>query len=368
MFFVRADGNAQIGAGHLMRCLTVVDALAQITGTKENILFLCADEASADLAKSKGYAAKSMGTDYRDMESELPFWKEFFEDNEKNVEQNVEKNAERNAKQNDNQEKHTILVDSYHVTEPYLREIRQYGTLFLMDDMQQQCYPVDAVVNYNVFAKEDTYRQLYGDCHVRYCIGSRYVPIRTQFTNVDYCVKEAVTDILITTGGGDSDNIAGKIFQKIYDDRYDYHLITGRFNPHLKELEQLASACRNLHIYHDVENMAELMCRCDIAVTAGGTTIYELAAIGVPFVCFSYAENQELLTNYIGQHDIAGFAGAYHKNPQQTLEKMKKIVNEMAESKEKRGVCHDREKQLIDGRGAERLAREMLAGTDNSYL
>lgn len=54
------------------------------------------------------------------------------------------------------------------------------------------------------------------------------------------------------------------------------------------------------------------MAQCQLAVTAGGTTIYELAVLGVPFVCFSYAENQEALTEWLGTQQIAGYAGAWH--------------------------------------------------------
>ena len=339
MYIIRADGNAQIGAGHLMRCLTIAEALKQMTGTKENILFLCADEASAELAASRGFPAESMGSNYRDMESELPFWKERFADTGK----------------------HTILVDSYEVTSRYLGEIRQYGTLLLLDDMQKCAYPADTVINYNVFADELVYKQLYQGCETKLCVGGSFVPVRSQFLGREYRVKDRATDILITTGGGDVDNIAGKLLQKIYQEDYRYHLVTGRFNPHLEELKKLAGRWSNFKLYHDVEDMAGLMCRCDLAVTAGGTTIYELAAVGVPFVCFSYAENQELLTRYIGTHSVAGFAGEYHREPVEVLEHVSTLVKELMTDREQREDYYHRERGLIDGRGAQRLAGELLA-------
>ena len=337
MYIIRADGNAQIGAGHLMRCLTIAEALAQLTGTKENITFLCADVSSARLAESRGFTAVNLNSDYKNMESELSFWKRTF----------------------DNTGKHVILVDSYYVTDYYLKTLKNYGYLFLLDDLQQRAYPVNAVINYNVFACEDIYRGFYPSYDTKLCIGSRFVPIRSQFLGKKYRVMEKVSDIMITTGGGDIDNIAGKLLQKIYQENYQYHLVTGRFNPHLENLKQLASRRKNLHIYHDVEDMAGLMCRCDLAVTAGGTTIYELAAIGVPFVCFSYAENQEQLTCYIGKQNAAGFAGEYHRNPLQVLETIGTLVNGLITDRDQREAYHERERQMIDGQGAKRLAEIM---------
>lgn len=342
MYIVRADGNAQIGAGHLMRCMTIAEALVQLIGTADEVLFVCADEASASFARDKGFRAESLGTDYRNMEEELPLWEKLL--------CHLRNDARAVAE-------HVILVDSYYVTERYLRELHQYGKLFLLDDMARQSYPVDGIINYNVFAREEKYRQLYGCADVEYCIGEKFVPIRSQFTDVEYEISDSMKEILITTGGGDICNIAGAILKTIFDENWNYHVISGKFNPHREELENFAAVHKNVHIYHDVKDMAGMMRQCDMAVTAGGTTIYELAAIGVPFICFSYAENQEALTNFIGKYKIACYAGAYHKNAQSVLENMASMARELCVNKEQRDRCHIAEKQLIDGKGAERLAR-----------
>lgn len=98
---------------------------------------------------------------------------------------------------------------------------------------------------------------------------------------------------------------------------------------------------------------------CDLAITAGGSTIYELAALGVPFVCFSYAENQEALTEYIGSQKIAGFAGAFHKSPEQTLEQLYILFRTLVTDGNLRRQYYDAERKLIDGQGAARLAQAL---------
>ena len=52
MYYFRADGSAKTGAGHLMRCLTVALELQKLTEHPEQVCFLCADEASAELLRS----------------------------------------------------------------------------------------------------------------------------------------------------------------------------------------------------------------------------------------------------------------------------------------------------------------------------
>lgn len=338
---IRADGNAKIGAGHLMRCLTIAEAMRKMQADGK-ILFLCADEQSAQLVKEHGFEVRVLYTDYQHMEAELPVLGELFQENEG---------------------KRVILVDSYYVTDSYLEGLQRFGRTILLDDMQQHCFPVDTVINYNAFADAASYERLYRGTATKQLVGSRYVPIREQFLNKPYQVADTVRNVLITTGGGDKDNIAGRILQEIFKvpelEKLNYHLIIGKYNPHLQELKQLQASEKRVHVHYDVKDMAALMLSCDLAITAGGTTVYELAAMGVPFICFSYAENQEALTEYIGSKRIAGFAGAFHREPSATLEGIRQLLVQYCTRTELRNKCYENERTLIDGLGAVRLAENI---------
>lgn len=342
MFLIRADGNARIGAGHLMRCLTIADALKEYAGGEE-ILFVCADGQPAELAGSRGYKAFVLGSDPQDMEGELSAWPHIPEINK---------------------ETNVIIVDSYCVTKRYLRELRQYGTVTLLDDMGEECFPVDRVINYNAFADRELYGRLYGGTGTELILGSAYAPVRPQFRGKPYQVREKVEDILITTGGGDVDNIAGRILKRLDGkaEKINYHLIIGNFNPHFEEMKNLEEQSANIHLHHNVQDMAGLMSLCDLAVTAGGSTVYELAAVGVPFICFSYAGNQEKITEYFHREEIAFSAGAYHREPEAVLERIAAQTAELMRNREKRNACYTKERELIDGMGAERLARLLNEG------
>lgn len=345
MFIIRADGNAKIGAGHLMRCLTIGEALFS---RQEDVLFLCADEDSALLVERHGFRVEVLHADYRQMETELAAWDSWVQGSG-----------------------NTILVDSYHVTDAYLTSLRKYGTVYLMDDMQRKAYPVDGVINYNLFADPDVYEAIYGierydsqsnhDEGVRFYLGGDYVPLRAQFRNVEYQVREAVSDVLITTGGADADNIAGEILETIDWPGITYHVLVGRFSPHFESWRARAAESSRIRIYFDLRDMAGLMRCCDLAVSAGGSTLYELAAVGVPFICFSYAENQEALAEYTGKEHVAGYAGAWHLDRLGTLRRMAALFSELRGDRALREQYSERERKLIDGQGADRLA-EVLCG------
>ena len=132
--------------------------------------------------------------------------------------------------------------------------------------------------------------------------------------------------------------------------------MVGRFNPNREKLEQYASEQNNVVLHCDVKDMAGLMTACQLAVTAGGTTIYELSVLGVPFVCFSYAENQEGLTEWLGKQEIAGYAGKWHYTPEETRKAIGSWCRNVCENRELRQRTYEAERILIDGQGAARIA------------
>lgn len=329
---IRADGNAQIGAGHLMRCLTIADALT----CRDGVCFWCADEASAELARQRGYEARVLGTDYRDMPSELPQWRRLRTDGDL-----------------------TILVDSYYICPEYLQALREIGRVYLIDDLMRQAWPADGLINYNAFARRALYERLYGEADgmmPELCIGPSYVPLRPQFAGGNYRVRDSVRELLLTTGGGDHENIAGQILEKIGDCGCVIHVISGPYNPHGDWLAAYSAAHPGVKIHRRVEDMAGLMSQCDLAITAGGTTVYELCAVGVPLICFSCAENQEALAHYVGERGIGLGAGAYHRDAARTLDRIRRLTEQALTDRPLRIDISRRARQLVDGKGARRLA------------
>ena len=334
---IRADGNAKIGAGHLMRCLTVAEFIEK----KEDVLFVCAEEDSAKLALERGFSAFVLGTDYRDMLAELSIWQQMKAQNMGGLSTGEV----------------TILVDSYHVNAEYLKALREYGKVVLLDDMAEDIKPADVILNYNAFAKREMYDTFPKEADTLIYTGSSFIPVRPDFVHRDYSVADVVKNVLITTGGGDQDNIAGQILDTIYREGLSYKVVAGRFNPHYEALCKYAEEHPGVEILHDVKDMAGLMLASDVAITAGGTTVYELCSIGVPLLCFSYAENQEKLVSYMGENRIALSAGKYHVDREKCLLDMKDAFAGLVEDLSLRKKCSASEKMVVDGLGAGRIAR-----------
>ena len=117
MYYFRADGSAVTGAGHLMRCLTVAQELQKRIEHPEELCFLCAEQASAELLQSWNMPVKILGTDPADLEGELSALEGLIRGSG-----------------------HVFLVDSYAVTDAYLQALHRFGRVYLLDDMQQHAF------------------------------------------------------------------------------------------------------------------------------------------------------------------------------------------------------------------------------------
>ena len=118
MILFRADGNSNIGLGHVMRCLSIAD---EFKNTGESCLFITADNELHKTIKDWGHKNLVLDSEYDHMEDEL-----------ESLKQSI-----------DARDVAAVFVDSYYVTEQYLRELWQfcaskYITLVYIDDVDRK--------------------------------------------------------------------------------------------------------------------------------------------------------------------------------------------------------------------------------------
>lgn len=340
MFYIRTDGNSKIGAGHVMRCLSVAEALRDLG---ELVLFITADEEPVKLIESRGFGYLVLHTDWNDMEGELQKLLTVISENE------IE----------------SLLIDSYQITEKYMLTLMKYVKLAYLDDCGDTVYPADMLINYNMYAPEIDYVSMYREKGLtvpKLVLGYEYVPIRKEFGNIEYKVKELARDVLITTGGGDLYNATEHILIKLLEnsDRNPflrYRVVSGAYNEHIEKLRNIAKTNNNVYLYENVPDMWNLMKKCDIAISAAGSTMYELAAIGVPTVCFYFVENQK--KNAKAFEAFAKNAGSYDLSSEKTVEKIVDCVWEYNHSYYDRETAYEKTQQMELESGVFRLAEEL---------
>ena len=131
-------------------------------------------------------------------------------------------------------------------------------------------------------------------------------------------------------------------------------------NPDYEEIRRLAEGRACLRIHHDVADMRSLILGSDIAIAAAGSTMYEIAACGTPMITYTMADNQKPGAKAFQETGMARSCGDLREGPVSCL--ISEAVR-MAEDYPMRKQMGEQMQELVDGRGAERIA-ERLAGME----
>ena len=139
-----------------------------------------------------------------------------------------------------------------------------------------------------------------------------------------------------------------------------FHPVIGSLSPALPQVKKLAAEFAGRVIIHqNVSKMAELMSACDLAISAGGSTLYELCACGVPSISFAYADNQCPNTEGFAKEGIIPYAGDWRKDEVAVLKNFAEYLSHMQLAAQ-RLAQQQKMRQVVDGKGAERLAAALI--------
>lgn len=334
--YIRVDGNEIIATGHVMRCLSIAEQLRELGF---EVIFIVADARSRELIQSRNFQMQVLNSVWNDLDQETEQLCDYIKQHTVSV----------------------LLLDSYYVTKEYLQKLSQYTKIVYIDDLFRFDYTVHTLINYSAFAESERYRELYRreNRMPEMLLGSAYIPLRKEFVYQPYRMHESVRKVLITTGGTDQLNVAGNILDKVIEHgalmQLEYHVIIGCFNQNKEHLYALGQQNPNIQLHENVTNMADWMRDCDIAISAGGTTLYELCACGIPTICLEVADNQEGAVNW-EQNDYMQYAGNAYKDMESCLKNCIEALymyNGHPEIRERRSK---RMQELVDGNGAGRIA------------
>lgn len=339
MIAIRVDGNPQIATGHVMRGLSIANGLKK---AGHHPLFIVADDISENLLSQSGFQTVNLHSEWNNLESEISKISGIIQQN------NITK----------------LIIDTYSVTEKYLFELNKICKVIYIDDQNAFTYPVSAVVNYNLYAEDMTYLQRYAGTKTKLILSPQYAPLREEFQNIEPIHRKTVENILITAGGSDTYNAAGQILQKMLTDNdfqgITIHIVAGKLNPHITELQKLALDNPAIHIHQNVTEMVQLMQSCDLAVTAGGSTMYELCACGIPSVCFSWADNQIPGVEVFSKKGIIPSAGDLRTDKERCIHQILNLLKAYLHDETLRKENTSRMRNVTDGRGVSRLVQEIL--------
>lgn len=346
MLFFRADGNNFVGAGHIMRCLSIADA-GMAAGQPSR--FITSDAGSSDLILKHGHQQDVLHTSYMELDCELAQMKDLLKRDRPDI----------------------LFVDSYYVTEHYLKTLSAACheikcKLVYLDDVMAFAYTCDFLINYNIYGPdwEERYKNLYEKEDVltpRLLLGASYAPLRKEFQNQPVrVVKDKATEILISTGGSDPEHLGVDIANYILKHRadlncYHFHFVIGSMNDDRERLERIADHVPFIITHYNVQNMSQLMQGCDLAISAAGSTLYELCATQTPTITYVLADNQVPGAEAFERHGGLRYVGDVREAGARFVKDLLDATVELANNREERMRIAGRQRELVDGRGAKRI-------------
>lgn len=340
----RVDAGARVGLGHLQRCLSLASALRQLD---VRCVFLAAGEpAVRDRVVGAGFGVHTLnGVASLD---------------ETDLRQTLDTAAHEGCE--------GIIVDSYTADESYLGRLRGAGLMVVaIEDTSSVPFPCHLLVNGGAQAPALPYRSSTGD--TRFLLGPEYALLREEFWSVP---ARAVADpvrpvrkILLTMGGSDGRNLTPlvlRLLEPLASD-FDVTAVVGPFSKNHAEIEAVVAQCRrSVSLVRAPCSVLDLMLQADLAVSAGGQTLYELAAAGTPTLAIQVAENQAGNVNCLAQRGVV--RPMLFESKEQLRTELPEAVTRLLTASNERMQMSQAGRRLVDGLGAKRTAKilaEMLS-------
>jgi UDP-2,4-diacetamido-2,4,6-trideoxy-beta-L-altropyranose hydrolase len=340
---IRADGSPFIGLGHIVRSLALAAALRQ---AGHEVVFLSRFEPGLSRIREQGFAAREVVGGVTDGPGK---------------EYEPAGDGPAVARLLATEKFDALVTDSYRVDTGYFLQVRPLVTAsFYMDDLNRFPVAVDGVINGNINAAELGYHSW--PASVKLWLGCQYNLLRQQFAALpDRITAQEVRTLLIIAGGGDSGKVVEFLARSLLDNKATGNLALRLVVPARsvagEELERLPGRYpERIRLYRDVTEMADLMRECDLAISAGGTTLYELCAAGLPRLAVVLADNQQSIVDAMARQELVVSLGAA---TDLTAAAVAESVALLAGDRAKRDRQNRQGRKLVDGQGARRAGQRI---------
>jgi UDP-2,4-diacetamido-2,4,6-trideoxy-beta-L-altropyranose hydrolase len=335
---LRADGGASAGIGHVMRCLALAQAW-QDSGGRARFAAAMLPPALADRL-----ARESIPVDPVDAAP----------GSAEDAAATAEAAARAGAA--------WIVADGYWIEPAYQRALRARGRslLFVDDAGESGPYEADLVLNQNLHATEPMYRDRRPGTGL--LLGPRFALLRREFAarrGTEREIPNRARRILVTLGGGDLGDLTRRVVRALArsGEAAEVRVLIGPAHPRAErirsEVERLKSGTV---LPAAAEELPELFAWADLAVTAGGSTCWEMAFSGLPFVAVAAAPNQVPIARSLDEAGAARYAG-WHESLDDAA--LAELVEELTADAGARARMSRAGRALVDGRGAERVVERV---------
>ena len=257
-----------------------------------------------------------------------------------------------------------VIVDGYVFNEDYFGFLRENHINYLIfdDDGEKSHYNSNIVLNQNLHGKIEWY-SFKKESYTKLLIGTDYTLLRNEFLVFqDYTkiIKTKANNILVTLGGSDANNYSLdilKILNNLNFNDFEVIVLIGANNIHEEKLKSFINTLKfDVKILKNISNVPEIMQWADLAFSSGGTTVWELAFMGVPTIVGATSHVEEVLLTGLNDNNLFKTVGKLENLDEKELIN---IFDYLINNKDAREKMSMDGQKFIDGYGSKRVIDEM---------
>lgn len=249
-----------------------------------------------------------------------------------------------------------LIADGYGFDVDYQRRIRPWvRCLVCLDDLPGRPFECDVVLNQNLGVARRDYELLVSS-GTTVLLGPRYALLREGFREHSgiYRVRARRSKVLVTLGGSDQQNYTARVLADLAGlPDLEIDVVLGPMYGHGNPLEGIKVLHPDrVRVHQGLDGLLDLARQVDLAVTAAGSTVWELACLGIPMVVIGTAENQEAVLRGLRSEKAALVLG--HLESLVSGDIAKEISSLLADPSRLQGFSQTASR-LVDGRGVQRV-------------
>ena len=291
----RADASLEIGTGHVMRCLTLADQLKM-----RNIqsYFVCRNHQGnfATLIEQSGYEVSLLPLEQTEViEGYSPSnnYSDFLgAPAVKDAQKTADIAGELNA---------AWLINDHYGIDSLWEKIFKANTtnikVLAIDGQANRFHDYEILVDPTLSIESEKRWEALLPTECLRLVGPKYALLRPEFNNLKVIKKfnSNVATVFVNFGGIDKKNVTELVINALLEIKsieLKLEVLLGKNNPNIPSLKAKFSSNQNVVLHLQPPNVAEVMAMADIAISAGGSTIWELCKIAIPTLLITTAPNQ----------------------------------------------------------------------------
>jgi len=302
----RVDASFQMGTGHVIRCLTLAEELKE---SGANVGFICRKHKGNLINKiqSEGFNVFELEIMKRDKCDNKLLYSHWLGTTQQQDARDCIKILQQTKVD-------WLIVDHYGIDEDWQQELKDYyDKLMVIDDLADRKHECNILLDQTFGRQLQDYKALVPkSCEL--LLGSQYSLLRPEFSkwrkySIERRKHPVLKQLLIHMGGMDINNITEQVLKvlAISNLKKDINItvVMGKLAPNLESIKKLLDDFPfNIDIKVDVDNMAEIMAKADIAIGSSGTTTWERCCLGLPSIQIITAKNQEFSARILSANKV----------------------------------------------------------------